>query len=53
MIDKFENSNAYDALISEGMEAKKNGLPIHRNPYDYKFEAIAANLWDEGWKKEK
>ena len=49
MISAQENAEAHDALLKEGRDARKAGKPMHENPYDYRFEPIAANAWDDGW----
>ena len=53
MITAEENSKELSKILAEGRSAKEDGRQIHENPYDYRFEAIAANAWDDGWKGRK
>ena len=45
-----QNAAAYEALLEEGRKAAREGQQMHANPYDYRWEPIAANAWDDGWK---
>ena len=47
MISTIYNTETYRA---EGQKARKEGKPQHANPYDYRWEGLAANAWDDGWK---
>lgn len=38
-----------DKYRTEGKEANETGKPRCANPYDYRFETLAANAWDEGY----
>lgn len=51
MMTAQQNAEALDAKIEEGRKAHRDGQPMHANPYDYRFEAVAANAWDDGWKE--
>lgn len=42
------NSETYR---EEGKAAAQSGANSWDNPYDYRFEALAANAWDEGYKR--
>lgn len=35
----------------QGSAAAKSGIAKHENPFDYRFETLAANAWDEGFEK--
>ena len=50
MITAQENADNFDRLLKEGRDARKAGKPMHANPYDYKWEGVAANAWDDGWR---
>lgn len=38
---------------TEGEKARATGKPKHANPYDYVWDGVAANAWDEGWEAGK
>lgn len=42
---------AFNYAKEEGFKAAKSGLNKWDNPYDYRFEAIQAAGWDEGFKE--
>ena len=45
------NAEAFEALLTEGRKARADGKPQHANPYDDRWEPVAANAWDDGWKE--
>jgi len=46
-----KNAEAYEALLEQGRKAHREGQPMHSNPYNYRWDTIAANAWDDGWKE--
>jgi hypothetical protein len=49
--DKHAREAAVEAIVKMGRDARAKGEPMHRNPFDYRWEAVNAILWDQGWKE--
>ena len=49
-----EAVEAFEAKVTkEARDAVSQGKGIHHNPYDYTYEANAADIWDKAWRAAK
>ena len=39
-----------EAIKAEGAAARKEGKPMHHNPYDPVWDFQQEELWNQGWK---
>lgn len=49
MLGAATREKTYEEAKMEGRKAKEQGMNSWDNPYDYRWEPMAANGWDDGF----